>query len=221
MSEIPTSISRRAAIARLSAMGSTLTMLGCVYPSAPSPGVSDAQWPRLQLPVVTAPGYGTDPDLIFPSVPWPNILSPGELEMLTQVGEVLLPGATRAGVPQVLSEWLSAPYPNQQADRQLIQPGLVWMAARHAAGSSVQALVGQLIERADSGEPGDVSVQYMARLRSLVTGAYFSSPEGVAELGYSGNQPILGEYPGPSAAAQAHLEQLLQSLQLTDQQGSI
>ena len=52
------------------------------------------------------------------------------------------------------------------------------------------------------------------QFRGLVAGAYFSSPAGVAELGYRGNTPIAGPYPGPSPAALDHLNSLLDELGL-------
>ena len=56
--------------------------------------------------------------------------------------------------------------------------------------------------------------QFFQGLRTLVTGAYYTSPEGVSELGYQGNTPIAGEYPGPSADAMAHLNAQLEKLGL-------
>lgn len=57
--------------------------------------------------------------------------------------------------------------------------------------------------------------RFIQRFRLLVVGAYFSSEMGVAELGYAGNIPIAGDYPGPSVAAQQHLSALLDELGLT------
>ena len=56
--------------------------------------------------------------------------------------------------------------------------------------------------------------QFFAALRTLVVGAYYTSPEGVQELGYLGNRPISGDWPGPSAEAMTHLQDQLDKLGL-------
>ena len=56
--------------------------------------------------------------------------------------------------------------------------------------------------------------QFFQGFRTLVTGAYYTSPEGVRELGYQGNTPIAGDYPGPSEEAMAHLNEQLEKLGL-------
>ena len=55
---------------------------------------------------------------------------------------------------------------------------------------------------------------FFATLRALVVGAFFTSPEGARDLGYIGNVPIRGDYPGPTPEAMAHLEALLDELGL-------
>ena len=35
-------------------------------------------------------------------------------------------------------------------------------------------------------------------MKFLTTGAYYTSEPGVAELGYVGNEPLEGDYPGPT-----------------------
>jgi hypothetical protein len=50
--------------------------------------------------------------------------------------------------------------------------------------------------------------------RKLVLAAFFCTPEGTKDLGYIGNIPIIGDYPGPSEEAMAHLNTKLQELGL-------
>ncbi len=49
-----------------------------------------------------------------------------------------------------------------------------------------------------------------------MTIAYFASPEGTKDLGYIGNIPIAGDYPGPTPEAIAHLDTILDELGLTE-----
>ncbi|MBT5682665.1 MAG: gluconate 2-dehydrogenase subunit 3 family protein, partial [Gammaproteobacteria bacterium] len=46
--------------------------------------------------------------------------------------------------------------------------------------------------------------------------AYFASPEGTKDIGYIGNTPIAGDYPGPTPEAMAHLDKMLSDLGLTE-----
>ena len=48
----------------------------------------------------------------------------------------------------------------------------------------------------------------------MVVGAYYTTDPGSADLGYIGNVPIAGEYPGPSTEALEHLDRVLAQLGL-------
>ena len=75
----------------------------------------------------------TDPDLVNPVVPWDNILTDMEMKTVTALCDVILPqddisaSASSVGVPDFINEWVSAPYPDQERDRQTIRGGLVWL----------------------------------------------------------------------------------------------
>ena len=45
-------------------------------------------------------------------------------------------------------------------------------------------------------------------------GAFYSLPEGMADIGYLGNNPILGRYPGPTKEALVDLNARLTKLGL-------
>ena len=42
-------------------------------------------------------------------------------------------------------------------------------------------------------------------LVSLMMAGFYSLPEGIADIGYMGNSPIAGPWPGPTPEALAHL----------------
>ena len=56
--------------------------------------------------------------------------------------------------------------------------------------------------------------QFFARLRGLMLSGFYSLPEGIADIGYMGNNPSLGLYPGPTEEALAHLNASLAKLGL-------
>ena len=58
------------------------------------------------------------------------------------------------------------------------------------------------------------AARFFSRIRSLVFGAYFTTPEGIEDIGYIGNVPIAGEYPGPTDEAMEHIREVAESLGL-------
>ena len=58
----------------------------------------------------------------------------------------------------------------------------------------------------DKVQPGyERPAQFFARLRGLMMTGFYTLPEGMADIGYMGNKPVLGAYPGPTPEAMAHL----------------
>lgn len=178
-----------------------------------------------------ARGYGTDPDLVKPTVPWPRTLSSEELRTVAALCDLLLPddgsspAASAVGVHEFVDEWVSAPYPDQQADRKIILAGLEWVErqARQSAGSSFHEvspaqqieLFERLIGKREPKAQFDGSADFYPRFRYICLGAYYTTEPGIAALGHIGNQPIAGDYPGPSPEALEHLNRALRRLGLT------
>lgn len=189
-----------------------------------------AAWAMANVDPIQAPGYGTDPNLIHPvPAPWPKTLTEAQLKTLAALADLIvpregdLPAATEAGVVEVLDEWVSAPYPDQQTHRVLLLSGLDWCdresqrrVTKPYADASVEAqrAIIEDIARQDTAAELEGPRQFFEGLRILVTGAYYTSPAGVRELGFQGNTPISGEYPGPSEEATAHLKEQLDRLGL-------
>jgi hypothetical protein len=186
-------------------------------------------WPKLDLQPITARGYGSDPDLVEPSVPWPLTMSPTQRAQAKTLSGMILPAdahsPSAAGLPidAFIDEWVSAPYPQQQEDRVLILSGLGWLDAEcktrfggdFAVASDVQRrAVLDDIAWQDRIKPGyELPARFFARLRSLVMGGFYSLPEGLKDIGYMGNAPGT-EWPGPTPDALAHLDAGLSKLGL-------
>ena len=134
------------------------------------------------------------------------------------------PSASAVGVPDFIDEWVSAPYEAQQNDRSIVLDGLLWIEQQSldrfgvsfvAAEPAQHAEILDDIAYAERIEPGDeAATAFFARLRFLVIGAYYTTQEGIDDIGYLGNQPIAGEYPGPTPEAMAHLRAALANLGL-------
>ncbi len=190
-------------------------------------------WHIAELPPIDAPGYGTDPDLLHPApAPWPRTLTDRQRDTFAALADLLIPAegqwpaATEVGVVDVLDEWVSAPYPEQQEDRKVLLAGIDWCdatARQHfgvAFKNAAQHDQLELIEPIANGDTAAASqhpgpTAFFVRIRELTTGAYYTSPAGVRELGYQGNTPIAGSYPGPTAEAMAHLNEQLTELGLS------
>lgn len=191
-----------------------------------------SDWPQLDLAEVTAQGYGKDPKLVNPdAAPWPLTLSDKQLNMLSTLCDILVPAendvpsAAMVGVPDFVNEWVSAPYSAQQRDRKIILPGLEWLDAESKrrfdtsfvdTSRTDQIAIIDKIAKFESNADDKLkqAMGFFARLRFLVAGAFYSTPEGIKEIGYLGNTPIAGDYPGPTSEAMTHLEGLLDSLGL-------
>ncbi|MBS3796262.1 MULTISPECIES: gluconate 2-dehydrogenase subunit 3 family protein [unclassified Pseudoalteromonas] len=220
----------------LLAAGSAVTLSGGCSKAleAGVAGTSNAgHWPALNIKPVTATGYGTDPNMIMPpQSPWPLTLSAAQLTLVAILADWIvpregdIPSASELEVPGVIDEWVSAPYEGQQRDRITILHALAWIddeaqlrfKAKFAALSRAQqqAIIDDIAYYSD-----DTPEQFKRigkafwRFKELVLGAFFCSPEGCKDIGYLGNVPIAGDYPGPNAEAKAHLDKVLDELGLS------
>ena len=174
-----------------------------------------------------AAGYGADPDLSAPAVPWPRTMTAAQLDTAAALSDLILPADERSpaastlGVPDFIDEWISAPYPQQLEDRAVILAGLAWFEQQSQAryGRAFAGLQGErqaaLLESLATGAAQPAAPDaFLDRFRHVVVGAYYTTDPGSADLGYIGNVPIAGEYPGPSTEALEHLDRVLAQLGL-------
>lgn len=173
--------------------------------------------------------YGTDPDLVNPTVPWPRTMTEAQLQASSALSDMILPedhrspAASAVGVPDFIDEWISAPYEAQQHDRDLILAGLDWLEqqSRERFGTGFATTDGEqkseLLDALASPDPTAVpseQVRFFERFRYLAVGAFYTTEPGMADAGYVGNVAINGDYPGPSREAMAHLAGVLKQLDL-------
>ncbi len=181
-------------------------------------------WPGSLPPPPPAQGYGRDPNLMAPKVTWPLTLSKAQRATVDLLGDLILPagdkspGAGALGVGGFVDEWISAPYPSQRQDRELVLGGLIWLDAQSRAlhqapfaaiARSDQAtlLDALTVETPDAGMARPVA--FMDSLRYLFVLGYYSLDEGKADMGYIGDQPTPGDYPGPTPEALTHFAEVL------------
>lgn len=193
---------------------------------------SKGHWPTLNLAPITAKGYGKDPSMIMPvRAPWPKILTKEQINLVAVLADIIVPrdgavpSASEVKVPDVIDEWVSAPYERQQSDRLHIMNTLAWINDESSIRFSKPFINLSVTERLtiiddiaydkdDLAEEFKQVTDTFSRLRKLVLAAFFCSPEGTKDIGYLGNVPIAGDYPGPTEEAMVHLNQAIQKLGL-------
>lgn len=194
--------------------------------------LATGHWPNLELKPINVSGYGKDPNLIIPpKSPWPKTLSPDELTTVAILADILVPrdgevpSASEVNVPDVIDEWVSAPYSSQQNDRLTILSSIVWLddEAKLRFGKSFNTLsnaqhlsiIDDIAYQKDDLPTEFVNIaEAFSRFRKLTLAAFFCTPQGTKDIGYIGNTPISGDYPGPTKEAMEHLDKVLGTLNL-------
>ena len=196
MTPEPRRLNRREALARVATAAAVLKTL---------------DFSALGAPLPVEPGIGTDPNLLEKNIPWARVLTPAELRAVAALADTFLPAdpphpsASEVGVPDFIDEWVSAPYQDQRSDQKTVREGLAWFdrAARARHGKDFTDLTpaeraALFQELADGTAPGQKEgFPLYQKLRQLVMGGYFSTPQGWADIGFVGNRPIGGDWPGP------------------------
>lgn len=164
---------------------------------------------------LAARGYGTDPDLtkIYqPGELWPLTLTPVQRRAAAALCDVIIPAdaespsASAVGVVDFIDEWISAPYPAQQADRKTILWGLAWLddeakqrfkADFAALGESQMAAICDDICYVPKAKTRFAdAASFFATYRDLTAGGFYTTPVGTNDLKYVGNVP-LARFDGP------------------------
>lgn len=158
--------------------------------------------------VPTIHGYGTDPDLLEayqPGAFWPLTLGAAERRLAASLSDLIIPAdghspaASSVGVVDFIDEWVSAPYREQRADREIVLAGFLWIEgeARGRFGKSFAELpesrqreICDPIRDADRAGDGDrEAALFFARYRDLTAGGFYTTPAGREDVGFIGNRP--------------------------------
>ena len=162
-----------------------------------------------------ATGYGTDPKLleVYKSGDfWPLTLSEAQRKTVGALCDTIVPAddvspsASQLSVPDFIDEWISAPYPRQQADRQQILDGLKWIEAESV--KRFHKSFADLDEKQQHTICDDIcylpaakmefkaAASFFARFRDLTAGGFYTTQEGMNDIKYVGNV-ALERFDGP------------------------
>ena len=204
------SLTRREALRALGAAATALPVLDAVSQGQqPAPAAKQApkgaQAPKAaQAPAAAPRGGPWDPDLIHPRPgSWPRLLSARELATLAVLCDTIIPAdehspaASAVGAPAYINEVVSAPNDREQRDLVRVRGGLVWLEAesRKRFGKGFAALsAAQRTEICDDicylpkAKPEfQAAARFFDLVRDLTATAFYTTPEGMKDIGYIGN----------------------------------
>ncbi len=174
-------------------------------------------------PVVKARGYGPDPDLLKgykPGDVWPLTFTPAQRRAAVALCDVIIPAdekspkASALGVPDFIDEWISSPYPGQAGDRKTITEGLAWIDAEaqrrfqrdfaDLREEQQTAICDDICNPATAKPAHKAAVPFFKRFRDLTAGGYYTTPEGMRDIGYVGNV-AMASFEGPTPEVLRHI----------------
>jgi len=154
----------------------------------------------------------SDPDYAHPSIPWDKPLEAAELATLAVLVDLILPAdegspaASAIGVHDFLNEWVGAPYPENREDYETIRGGVAWInthawklhgkAFADTTAAQQTAILDSICDASKAPPELASGARFFRKLRMLTLGGYYSHPATWKSLGYVGNTPIAGPYPG-------------------------
>jgi hypothetical protein len=198
----------------------TIKWMFAAAASAPTLQVSGAATEAIARDIAAGQaGYGTDPNLLQEwkaGGPWPLTLGAAARLTTKALCDLIIPAdehspaASSVGVVDFIDEWISAPYPQQRSDRDIVLPGLTWIDAeaqrRFGKGFSSAELAQQSAIADDICSAGKATAQFkdaarfFAKFRDLAAGGFYTTPIGWKDLGYVGNVS-LDKFDGPPPEA--------------------
>lgn len=165
--------------------------------------------------IPVANGYGTDPDLLKTYKPgdvWPLTLTEDQRLTTAVLCDTIIPAdaqgpsASAVRVHEFIDEWVSAPYPGHDDDRKLIVEGLAWIEAESQKrfGNRFANLVlrqknricDDICYEPEAKPEFKTAARFFKRFRDLTAGGYYTTPEGMKDIGYVGNV-ALERFDGP------------------------
>ncbi len=185
------------------------------FAAAAAAGEASALQGFAQSAAPATTGYGTDPNMakIYnPGDVWPLTFSKAEKNAAVALADVILPAddlgpaASTVRVPDYLDEWISAPYPKQQKDREAVLPGLKWIDEESNSRfqksfadlslTEQQTICDDLCREKQPDPEWRKAAAFFHSFSTICIGAYFGTPEGWKAIGYVGNTPS-GIFTGP------------------------
>lgn len=160
-----------------------------------------------------AAGTLADPDLLAPVVPWEMALTDQEMRLVAVLADVIIPADERSpaasdlGVQEYVNEFVSAP--GHEEHLALVRGGLTWLnrAARERFGAvefpelddaQRREICDEIAYEPSAPDHLKVQARFFDLFRDMTATGFWTTDEGMADLGYVGNVPM-PSFDGPPA----------------------
>lgn len=193
--------SRRNALKIIASTTIAVPVLGCA-----EGGRAPVAKGRVQNPAAATDTRSlTDPDLLNPNIHWNFVLSTEELLLLNVLANIIIPRDTvspSAGdlnAQNYINEWVSAPYDNNRSDLIMVRGGLVWIRRESLkrynrnfvdlSGAQAHRICDDIRWLEVAKPEFQAAARFFAKVRDLCATAFYTTEEGMADIGYVGNKP--------------------------------
>jgi len=175
-------------------------------------------------PAAAARGYGTDPNLIDPykiGDLWPLTFNPEQRRLAAALCDVIIPAddkspsASALQVQDFIDEWISAPYPEHQEHKKIILEGFEWLDAESQkrfkmkfvdlSDAKKREICDAICDPAKAKKQFAKPAEFFSGFRNLTTSGFYTTPEGMKDVGYVGNV-ALQKFEGPPKEVLVYLK---------------
>jgi hypothetical protein len=169
-------------------------------------------------------GYGQDPKLLETYKPgdlWPLTFTKEQRRAAVALCDVIIPGdekspsASQLNVPDFIDEWISAPYPKQQEDRKIISDGFAWLDRESKkrfkkvfadlSDEQKHQICDEICYELKAKPALKKAAGFFTRFRDLTAAGFYTTPEGMKDIQYLGNVPLI-KWEGPPPEVLAYLK---------------
>ncbi|VUD69303.1 hypothetical protein TDB9533_04670 [Thalassocella blandensis] len=221
MSDEKIRIGRRDTL-KLIASTAALPLVGYSDGTLAKDGAQKSPSVKRSVPHKGPTGSLSDPDLHHPNIAWDMVLSQEELAILQQMCNLIIPEDSKSpsagslGAHHYINEYVSAPYEWCQQDCITVRGGLIWINSESqrrydksflALKESQQKAIFDDISWEETAKAEFRSpARFFAKVRDLTATAFYSTEQGMADIGFIGNKPM-ANFDGPP-------EEILKKLKL-------
>lgn len=215
-------VNRRDALKTM-AVAASLPILGslAMYEADAQAQPATASGPARPASLLSGPrGTASDPDLLRPKKDWKRKLLASELVTLSALCDMIIPAdakspsASAVGVPAYINEHVSAPYDGNARDLVRIRGGVSWLNLESNKRFSKGFAKLSMAEKSQicddicfvpKAKPEFVQgARFFDLVRDLSSTAFYTTDEGMKDLGYVGNV-ALPKWDPPPASVLKHL----------------
>lgn len=152
-------------------------------------------------------GTASDPDLLRPKKDWPRKLNTTELTTLAALCDMIIPAdekspsASSVGAPAYINEHVSAPYDGNARDLVRVRGGISWLNVESdrrfgkvfakLTNAQKTAICDDICFPPKAKPEFLTGARFFSLVRNLTATAFYTTDEGMKDVGYVGNTAML------------------------------